>query len=216
MNKHLGGFKEEAEAKFNELALDKYDFKRCQRADGTFYGTGGQCRKGTEAGDKEKPEKKERKKKAKGEGGGKTSEAAKKKALAAGQAALEDIKNVATGGGDYDQDMEMQVMDVAREIFEELDGGETPEDMGWLSGFAQQIQDRMDAGEINDEDDAGSMAFEILEQSGRNAIPQAFEIATNGRDLNKELAKARKDLIKGGMSKEEAEDATDYDSLGLF
>ena len=27
MNKHLGGFKEEAEEKFNELAAEKYDFK---------------------------------------------------------------------------------------------------------------------------------------------------------------------------------------------
>ena len=27
MTKHLGGFKEEAEAKFNELAAEKYDFK---------------------------------------------------------------------------------------------------------------------------------------------------------------------------------------------
>ena len=31
-----------------------FDFGRCQRADGSFYGTGGVCRKGTEAGAKEK------------------------------------------------------------------------------------------------------------------------------------------------------------------
>ena len=29
------------------------EFTRCERADGSFYGTGGTCRKGTPAGDKE-------------------------------------------------------------------------------------------------------------------------------------------------------------------
>lgn len=38
---------------FNEEAQAVWDFVRCQRADGTFYGTRGKCRKGNEAGDKE-------------------------------------------------------------------------------------------------------------------------------------------------------------------
>ena len=33
--------------------LETMDFARCQRADGSFYGTGGQCRKGKESGAKE-------------------------------------------------------------------------------------------------------------------------------------------------------------------
>jgi len=37
---------------FSEEALEALDFARCQRADGSFYGTSGQCRKGKEAGDK--------------------------------------------------------------------------------------------------------------------------------------------------------------------
>lgn len=32
---------------------DSFDFARCQRADGSFYGTRGKCRKGSEAGQKE-------------------------------------------------------------------------------------------------------------------------------------------------------------------
>lgn len=36
---------------------EAYDFARCQRPDGSFYGTGGQCRKGKETGDS--PAKKE-------------------------------------------------------------------------------------------------------------------------------------------------------------
>ena len=45
--------------KFSELALDKYDFARCQRADGSYYGTGGTCRKGSPVGENEgKKEKK--------------------------------------------------------------------------------------------------------------------------------------------------------------
>lgn len=41
------------------------DFARCQRPDGSYYGTGGKCRKGTEVGDKEKPAKKAKAKKKK-------------------------------------------------------------------------------------------------------------------------------------------------------
>ena len=38
---------------FNELATDILDFARCQRKDGSFYGTGGVCRLGSEAEEKE-------------------------------------------------------------------------------------------------------------------------------------------------------------------
>ncbi len=39
---------------FSESAQDALDFARCQRPDGSFYGTGGQCRKGSPTGAKEK------------------------------------------------------------------------------------------------------------------------------------------------------------------
>ena len=32
---------------FQQAALDKYDFQTCQRSDGSYYGTGGTCKKGT-------------------------------------------------------------------------------------------------------------------------------------------------------------------------
>ncbi len=45
---------------FDKAALEffneNYDFTRCQRPDGSFYGTGGVCRKGAETGPKEKEE----------------------------------------------------------------------------------------------------------------------------------------------------------------
>lgn len=37
----------------DEALAELYDFVRCQRADGTFYGTSGQCRKGTPVGDRD-------------------------------------------------------------------------------------------------------------------------------------------------------------------
>lgn len=36
---------------FMETALDTYEFQKCQRSDGSIYGTGGTCRKGTPIGD---------------------------------------------------------------------------------------------------------------------------------------------------------------------
>ena len=47
MANHFGQFNKEAEEQFNELASEKYDFATCQRSDGSYYGTSGQCRKGT-------------------------------------------------------------------------------------------------------------------------------------------------------------------------
>lgn len=45
-----------------EVAIEHYDFRTCQRSDGSYYGTGGQCRKGTPA---EKPKEEGGKKSAK-------------------------------------------------------------------------------------------------------------------------------------------------------
>ena len=40
--------------------IDTFDFTRCERSDGSFYGTGGKCRQGSETGAKEKSESKEK------------------------------------------------------------------------------------------------------------------------------------------------------------
>jgi hypothetical protein len=64
-----GFIHEEALAEYTRLAAEKlgsdfsegetYDFARCMRADGSFYGTSGKCRKGTETGDAPKKEEKQ-------------------------------------------------------------------------------------------------------------------------------------------------------------
>ena len=38
---------------FNEKAQETWDFARCQRPDGSYYGSPGRCKKGTEVGAKE-------------------------------------------------------------------------------------------------------------------------------------------------------------------
>jgi len=62
----IGGFSEEALAKFQEMCAggstnfaegDTYDFTRCVRADGEAYGTKGQCKSGTPSGKKEEKKK---------------------------------------------------------------------------------------------------------------------------------------------------------------
>lgn len=55
-------FTDENLAAFREAYSEVHDFARCQRPDGTFYGTSGVCRKGSQVGAKERPEKKGRKK----------------------------------------------------------------------------------------------------------------------------------------------------------
>ena len=53
MNNAFGQFSEHAVVSFSEEMAERFDFTRCQRPDGTFYGTGGQCRKGAQVGPKE-------------------------------------------------------------------------------------------------------------------------------------------------------------------
>ena len=52
----------------DEKALEVLDFARCQRPDGSVYGSRGQCRKGKEIGAKEETPKKEKKARKKKEG----------------------------------------------------------------------------------------------------------------------------------------------------
>ena len=69
MKNGFGQFNQDAEEAFKEAALEKYDFSTCQRPDGSYYGTGGTCRKGSPVSGVPK---KEQKGKAAG-GGGKMS-----------------------------------------------------------------------------------------------------------------------------------------------
>jgi hypothetical protein len=43
----MNNFTEESYAAFREAASERYDFSTCQRSDGSYYGTGGTCRKGS-------------------------------------------------------------------------------------------------------------------------------------------------------------------------
>jgi hypothetical protein len=98
----LGGFSEEALQLFQLAASEQsyefsesegtYDFTRCMRADGSFYGTRGSCKKGSAAGAKEKEAPKT-------EGGRKRSAtAAAKAAGAAERKAAGAAKRSATAG----------------------------------------------------------------------------------------------------------------------
>ena len=78
-----------------EQFKDEYDFARCQRPDGTFYGTGGQCRKGTPAGAKEKNAKKAKAKPATGEDAMRARFKESKKEL--GEGAYGAVKETAKG-----------------------------------------------------------------------------------------------------------------------
>ena len=53
MNNTFGQFNTDTILAFSEEMAERFDFTRCQRPNGTFYGTGGTCRKGAEVGPKE-------------------------------------------------------------------------------------------------------------------------------------------------------------------
>ena len=53
MNNTFGQFNTDTILAFSEEMAERFDFTRCQRPNGSFYGTGGTCRKGAEVGPKE-------------------------------------------------------------------------------------------------------------------------------------------------------------------
>ena len=74
--------KDSAFENFGEGVMDAvYDFARCQRPDGSFYGTSGQCKKGAPAGAKEKEAPK-----------GKSSGGGASKAAAGGAPTAKEVK----------------------------------------------------------------------------------------------------------------------------
>lgn len=94
-------FSEKAAVIFETAALDKYDFTTCQRSDGSYYGTGGQCRKGTPA---ELPKKEAKAKKIKSSGDGASSPQEAKKNignLPGKESTSEQYKRAAAAPPDY-------------------------------------------------------------------------------------------------------------------
>lgn len=57
---YAGYFDPEIYSRFKEVCEGRFDFTRCERPDGTFYGTGGTCRLGVQADPKPQEEKKTR------------------------------------------------------------------------------------------------------------------------------------------------------------
>ena len=53
MKNTFGKFSDSAIVDFSEEMAERFDFTRCQRPNGTFYGTSGTCRKGAEVGPRE-------------------------------------------------------------------------------------------------------------------------------------------------------------------
>ena len=60
MSFNYDSFSEDCARKVSGMIEETYDFQRCERPNGTFYGTGGSCRKGSPAGDKEEAARKRR------------------------------------------------------------------------------------------------------------------------------------------------------------
>ena len=63
-------FTDDSYAAFQEAAIEKYDFSTCQRADGSYYGTGGTCRIGSPVNGVPEKEKKGKASGGGGSGGG--------------------------------------------------------------------------------------------------------------------------------------------------
>lgn len=172
-----------------------FDFTRCQRSDGSYYGTGGQCRKGTEA---PKPEKEKKSKKEKG-GGGTAAEGKKeaKELLKAMGGSFEEVGERAT---DY-----------------MIDAAETVSEGGSLSGNNAGIQYMVEeklAELDNDPYEAGQAVVDELASNGFVGTIDIYAIGTGGRSLESDMESLQSAYEKQGMSPKKAKDKVDdwYDN----
>jgi hypothetical protein len=181
---------------FSETANEGYmDFARCQRADGSFYGTGGQCRKGKESGAKEEEPAKPRQRRAAEPEPKKKAGAEPSKAEEKGykpkereeRKGLRGLKDRILGGkGKKDLD---SLVPSKEEILKARDG------------YKQIIGDRLTR---NNNQEERERLFKSLERADKNA---ALEIARMG--TNKKFAQDLKSnlppKVKVAIDKENGE-----------
>ena len=126
---------------FSEPAQETLDFARCQRPDGSFYGTSGQCRKGVSVGAKEK--------------------AALKKAAKAGneraQKALNKLEGKKSGGSGVIGSVELNSGD---DIYQRLMYNDDKVSRGAVKLVKQQRKGSISA------DMAAEGILELLEEAG--------------------------------------------------
>lgn len=200
---HLGGFSEEALYFFQLAASERgydefseeggtYDFTRCVRADGTFYGTKGACRKGSETGAREKEEPKT-------EGG------MKRRATAEGKAAAKVASRKAAGEKISAGNSRTRLFKEELEKIRDKMKGASPEEQNrMLAEASKRADERAKGGEGKAEaKPAGKPRATSAELKQSQA--KLFDEAKAKRAAAKEAEKAAKQIAKetkGDTSKE--------------
>ena len=181
---------------FSESALEALDFARCQRPDGSFYGTSGQCRKGAPVDPREKKEAKAKDKKAE---------------LKKADALVAKLQEVNKGN----QDIYSGAQDALDSIAEDLAGGY--DDIEKFPPHTQLFASDMKSSIADGEDpqDVAENMFESVANNGGAGFRDAYALATNGRDLSDDSSLVVKAYKKAGLSQEEAEEKG-YDFYDSF
>ena len=170
---------------FSEAAQDALDFARCQRADGSYYGTGGQCRKGALVDPREKKQAK-----------------AKKETELTPKKAAKVISGIVQKGGGMDSPA-MDADDV-KDFLEELEESHEryPSD-SFITKFKEATtdQERLDvaqraAAEYNDEVLFTSKIYDA-QTAGRAAINKAIKtLQEDEDDQGTELGDVAYDILE--------------------
>lgn len=162
---------------------EAFDFARCQRADGSFYGTSGQCRKGKDTGAKEKEAKKASANKARSEK--MSAKGAKSRLL---KEELEKRRDKMKGASSAEINKQLKAANAAAEKRAAAGEGKKP------SGNTKSPTTKasgMNAGDKKRASEAAKVR-EIRKEMG----PKAKEAAARAKDLNKEADRLQKALEK--------------------
>ncbi len=154
---------------FSEAAQEALDFARCQRPDGTYYGTSGQCRKGTLTDPKEKTAPKAKSKKA-------------QKQVKTLTEAEEDIEKFT--GINYGREASRPIYELATAYANNEEPGDTSHFQGVDKWIKELMDEGMDAEDVSDY------------LPGRLTSDDAYSIVTNGRNYEKDKAKLRSTFAK--------------------
>ncbi|MEC8737369.1 MAG: hypothetical protein VXX91_03995 [Planctomycetota bacterium] len=167
-----------------ELAQEMWEYRTCQRADGSYYGTSGQCRKGTET-DKVEKEKKPK----------------PKISTAAIGSALKWQKKLSYGAGKYAGGNIGEIAEdgIAADVADQVATGNSKSVPKHMKQYVKSL-DQMINKDGMDPVDAASKLVGDLYQKGREGQAEVYAMVSGGKDFSSALSKVSAAWKKTGSS----------------
>lgn len=187
-----------------ENFMETYDYARCQRPDGSYYGTGGTCRKGTPAGDKVEEKPKSNKAKAKEMAATARKEAAAETGKESLRGRFNDSKKV-LGEGSYGEVRETASGTVIKKGMIGPKEVEIQQKLSGVDGVPKIINVEYSSKPFKDRNGDRMGIIEMEKASGKSLMEQQFKLdhdlkGATATKIGDQYIKLRKEIHLRGVA----------------